>query len=88
MAATLFAIFLGGLGIHRFYLNQPGFGTVCLLFCWTFIPAIIGVFDGIYFLCMSDEKFEREFNRRSCSRCSSRVDGEVSACSNCRAVFA
>ena len=86
--AVLLALFLGGLGIHRFYLNQPGFGTVCLLFCWTLIPMVVGWIDGIYFLTMSDEKFEREFNLRSCSRCSSRVGGEASVCSSCGAAFA
>ena len=85
--AILLALFLGGLGIHRFYLNQPGFGVVCLLFFWTFIPAVIGVIDAIYFLCMSDEKFDSEFNRQFCSRCTSRVEGGASACGNCGVTF-
>ena len=41
------AIFLGGLGAHRFYLGQFALGFVYLIFCWTFIPAILGVIDAI-----------------------------------------
>ena len=42
VTAALFAIFLGGLGIHKFYLGKVGQGIIYILFCWTFIPAIIG----------------------------------------------
>jgi TM2 domain-containing membrane protein YozV len=44
--AVLLAIFLGGLGAHKFYLNQVGLGVLYLLFCWTGIPAIIGVIEA------------------------------------------
>ena len=37
----LLALFLGGVGGHRFYLGQAGLGVAYLLFCWTLIPAII-----------------------------------------------
>ncbi len=57
IAAALFAIFLGGLGIHKFYLGRVGWGIVYLLFCWTFIPAIVGFIEGIIYLTMSDEEF-------------------------------
>lgn len=30
--AALLAIFLGGLGVHKFYLNKPGMGVLYLLF--------------------------------------------------------
>jgi TM2 domain-containing membrane protein YozV len=55
LVATLFAMFLGGFGIHKFYLGQIGLGIVYLLFCWTFIPAIVGFIEGIIFLTMTDE---------------------------------
>ncbi|MGM9508565.1 TM2 domain-containing protein [Larkinella sp. GY13] len=31
--AALLAFFLGGLGIHKFYLRQTGWGVAYLLFC-------------------------------------------------------
>jgi len=44
--AVLLALFLGGLGIHKFYLNNVGLGIVYLLFCWTYIPAIIAFIEA------------------------------------------
>lgn len=55
--AALFAIFLGGIGAHKFYLGRVGWGIVYLLFCWTFIPAVIGVIEGIVLLAGSDAEF-------------------------------
>ncbi len=62
ITAALLAIFLGGLGVHRFYLGQGGLGILHLLFCWTFVPAFIGVIDGILLLLMSDQNFDRKYN--------------------------
>ena len=61
MIAAVLAIFLGGLGMHKFYLGQGGMGLLYLLFCWSFIPAIIGLFEGLRFLVMKDEVFERQY---------------------------
>ena len=61
VAAGLFAILLGGIGIHKFYLGRIGWGIVYLLFCWTFIPAIVGLIEGILYLTASDEDFERKY---------------------------
>ena len=38
---VLLALFLGGFGAHRFYLGQVGWGLLYLLFCFTFIPALV-----------------------------------------------
>lgn len=59
--AGLLALLLGGLGIHKFYLDEPGLGILYLLFCWTFIPALIGLVEGIVYLTMSDEHFARKY---------------------------
>lgn len=61
LAAALFAFFLGGLGIHKFYLGRIGWGIVYLLFCWTFIPAIVALIEGILLLVMSDDEFNRKY---------------------------
>jgi TM2 domain-containing membrane protein YozV len=60
-AAALFAIFLGGLGIHKFYLGQVGQGVLYLVFCWTFIPTIVGFIEGIIYLTKSDQDFAAEY---------------------------
>lgn len=61
LAAALLAILLGGLGIHKFYTGRTLLGIVYLLFCWTFIPAILGFFEGIWYLTISDEDFAMRY---------------------------
>ena len=63
--AVVLAFFLGAIGMHRFYLGQIGRGILYLLFCWTFIPAIIAFFDFIILLCMSEETFNQRYNLSS-----------------------
>lgn len=58
LAAGLLAILLGGIGVHKFYLGKIGLGILYILFCWTGIPSIIGLVEGILYLCSSDEDFE------------------------------
>lgn len=73
-AAGLLAIFLGGLGIHKFYLGFTGSGlvyllvnTVGLLLTWVllFIPnivlGIIALIEGIIYLTKTDEDFEQTY---------------------------
>ena len=61
LAAALFAIFLGGIGIHKFYLGKVGQGILYLVFFWTFIPAVIGLIEGIVLLVSTDEEFARKY---------------------------
>ena len=65
IAAGLFGIFLGWLGIHKFYLGYGGPGVIMLL-CGTlgwflFLPglaiALIGLIEGIIYLTKSDQDF-------------------------------
>lgn len=62
LATALFAIFLGDIGIHNFYMGKVGLGILDILFCWTGIPAIIGLVQGIIILCSSDEDFEKRLD--------------------------
>jgi TM2 domain-containing membrane protein YozV len=57
IVAALLALFLGGLGIHKFYLGRGLAGVLYLIFCWTLIPTIVGFIEGIILLLMSDESF-------------------------------
>lgn len=59
LAAGLFAILLGGIGVHKFYLGRIGLGIVYALFWWTWIPSIIGLIEGILYLSQSDEEFSQ-----------------------------
>jgi TM2 domain-containing membrane protein YozV len=60
IAAGLLGILLGGIGVHKFYLNKVGLGVVYVLFCWTFIPALIGLIEGIIYLTQDDVTFGRQ----------------------------
>lgn len=60
--AALLALFLGGVGVHRFYLGQTMQGVLYIIFCWTLIPSIIAFFEGIAYLVMSDDDFNQKYN--------------------------
>lgn len=59
--AGVFALVLGGIGVHKFYLGQTAAGVLYLLFCWTFIPALVAFIEGIVLLGMSDADFARRY---------------------------
>ncbi|WP_254279677.1 zinc-ribbon domain and TM2 domain-containing protein [Haloarcula marina] len=63
VTAGIFAILLGGLGVHHFYLGNVGLGVLYLCFSWTFIPALVGVIEGIIYLTKTDEEFQRQYGR-------------------------
>ncbi|WP_213277470.1 TM2 domain-containing protein [Chryseobacterium indologenes] len=63
--AALLAFFLGGLGIHRFYLGQNIMGILYLVFCWTFIPALIAFIDFFVFIFMSENRFNYKYNLKT-----------------------
>lgn len=56
LAYALLAIFLGGLGVHKFYAGKTGQGILYLVFCWTCIPGIIGFIEGIIALTKPEDK--------------------------------
>ena len=61
IVAGLLAILGGALGLHKFYLGQPTWGIVYILFVWTGIPLILGLIEGVYFLTVSNETFDRKY---------------------------
>lgn len=55
--AGILALFLGGFGVHKFYQGKPGQGVLYLLFCWTFIPAIIAFIEALILFFSSEEAY-------------------------------
>ena len=76
--AALLAIFLGGFGVHKFYLGKWN-GIFYLLLCWTYVPVIIAFIEGVLYLVVST--FQRkEISRtpeRLCSKYVLNVDRET-----------
>lgn len=69
IAAGLLAIFLGGLGIHKFYMGQNKAGVIMLLCSlvgvFLILPAvivwIIALIEGIIYLTKSDADFHQTY---------------------------
>lgn len=57
VVGILLALFLGGFGIHHFYLRRTGLGILYCLFCWTPIPWFLGFIE-----CFFMPGRVREFN--------------------------
>ncbi len=59
--AIILALLLGGLGAHKFYLGRPIWGIIYLLFCWTFVPTIVGFIEAIGYMLMGQSSFARRY---------------------------
>ena len=53
----LLALFVGGIGIHKFYAGKIGMGILYVLFCWTGIPALIAFIEFIIGLCKTADPY-------------------------------
>lgn len=61
-SAAALAFFLGGVGVHKFYLGEIGWGIVYAIFFWTYIPTIAGFVEFILLLNMPKQEFDRKYN--------------------------
>ena len=65
IAAGIFAILLGPLGVHKFYLGYVGAGIIHLILTILIITApisgVIGLIEGIIYLTKSDEDFNNTY---------------------------
>ena len=61
VTAGIFALLLGGIGVHHFYLGNTTRAVIYLLFFWTLIPAIAGFIEGILYLVKSDAEFQAKY---------------------------
>lgn len=59
--AGILAILLGGIGAHHFYLGNTGRGIVYLIFCWTYIPSLIALIEGISYLVKPEQEFTSKY---------------------------
>jgi TM2 domain-containing membrane protein YozV len=57
VVGILLALFLGGFGIHHFYLRRTGLGILYACFCWTPFPWVLGFIE-----CFFMPGRVREFN--------------------------
>ena len=60
--AALLDFFLGGLGVHKFYLRKWT-GVFYLILCWTYIPTIVSFIEGILYLTNGEREFNRKYNK-------------------------
>ncbi len=60
--AGILALLVGGLGVHKFYLDRPIQGALYLVFCWTFVPAVIAFVEAIIYFTMSEANFNLKYN--------------------------
>lgn len=65
--AGLFAILLGCLGIHYFYLGKVGGGIFCILLCCITcgVWSIVCLVQGILMMSMKSEEFEQKYVNNS-----------------------
>jgi TM2 domain-containing membrane protein YozV len=67
LAAGICGILLGSLGIHKFILGYTGPGLIMLLVTLLtcgiggFVMHVIGLIEGIIYLCKSDDEFVRVY---------------------------
>ena len=62
LTTTLLALFLGTLGIHRFYLGQVLYGIIYVLLAATGISTILALIDFVMFLIMDEKYFNYKYN--------------------------
>ncbi len=56
-AVTLWGIFLGGFGAHKFYMGSWGWGIVYLVTCWLYVPFIVALVEWVRYVLMTDDEF-------------------------------
>jgi TM2 domain-containing membrane protein YozV len=61
MVAVFLATGLGMFGAQAFYLGERRRGLKYLAFCWTGVPALLGLRDALRLILMDRETFERAY---------------------------
>lgn len=63
--AGILALFLGWVGIHRFYLGQVGLGILYAVFFWFPVFWLIALIDAIVLFSMDKEVFDVKYNKEA-----------------------
>ena len=66
--AKFLSFFFGTFGLQKYYLGQTNKGTLSIMFCWTFIPTIIGLIDFARLASMNENSFSIKYNGGSIPR--------------------
>ncbi len=61
ITAGLLALLLGTIGAQKFYMGKRGAGIACIIFCWTLVPTIVGICEGVLFLTATDQEFRERY---------------------------
>lgn len=75
--AAILAFVFSFIGAHNFYLGRTGRGILCVIFCWTYIPTLLSLFDAIHFFSMSDAEFNQQFNQQNTSVLPNRTQNPI-----------
>ncbi|WP_324019251.1 TM2 domain-containing protein [Aeromonas hydrophila] len=59
---ALLVFFGGGIGLHKFYVGNWGWGLIYLAACTTGIPVLLSLVEFIKVLCLSQEEFDKRYN--------------------------
>ncbi|WP_205759702.1 TM2 domain-containing protein [Aeromonas veronii] len=59
---ALLVFFGGGIGLHKFYAGNWGWGLIYLAACTTGIPVLLSLVEFIKVLCLSQEEFDKRYN--------------------------
>lgn len=59
ITAGLLGLLLGSFGSHGFYLGHWAWACFYLLFWWTYIPALLGMVEGILIFILPKQLFEK-----------------------------
>lgn len=59
---ALLVFFGGGIGLHKFYAGNWGWGLIYLAACTTGIPVLLSLVEFIKVLCLSQEELDKRYN--------------------------